>query len=260
MSSYGRYSRRRRRGDEEEGDAGGLPVVPLMILVIFAGLLVGGLLAHFFGGRRAFIASPSPPAVTPVAFIAPTAASVTPSPRRTLPPTPQRLATPRSSPAPTLSPSPSSTASSLAVRASPASRVVAVVTATPAQTPLRTPTPSPLPSPIRTSIAVVTQAPVSHVVALQGPTTPDGVVRAYLSALARGRRAAAASYLASGTPTEAFMKGAHIADVQSVDNGDGTYNVSADVVTSHGRYRVIAIVAALPYGMLITDHFSIRPP
>jgi hypothetical protein len=93
------------------------------------------------------------------------------------------------------------------------------------------------------------------------PTTPDAVVRAYLSDLAHGHTDAAAAYLASGSPTEeGFMHGARIAAIHSVNNGDGTYNVTADVVTRNGRYRVIATVAALPYGMLITDHFSMKPP
>jgi hypothetical protein len=85
-------------------------------------------------------------------------------------------------------------------------------------------------------------------------------VRAYLNALAHGRREAATNYLASGSPTEeSFMRGARIADIHTVDNGDGTYNVTADVIARDGRYRVIATVAALPYGMLITDHFAMRP-
>ena len=41
---------RRRRLEEESG--GGLPLFPLVLVVILAGLLMGGLLAHFLGGSK----------------------------------------------------------------------------------------------------------------------------------------------------------------------------------------------------------------
>lgn len=88
---------------------------------------------------------------------------------------------------------------------------------------------------------------------------PDAVVRAYLYALARGNAAEAASYLASGEPAEPFMRGARIEALQSTSNGDGTYLVTADVRASSGEYRITCTVAALPQGMMITDHFYVKP-
>ncbi len=89
---------------------------------------------------------------------------------------------------------------------------------------------------------------------------PTDVVRAYLYALARGDESEAESYLASGEPSETFMRDdGRIGDISSTDNGDGTYLVTADVRSSSGRYRVTFTVAALPQGMLITDHFYVKP-
>ena len=89
---------------------------------------------------------------------------------------------------------------------------------------------------------------------------PTEVVRAYLYALARGNTAQAISYLASGSPEEPFMRdGARIGAIESTSNGDGTYLVTADVRTRSGHYRVTCTVAALPQGMVITDHFYVKP-
>src|SRR5579863_9608889 len=41
---------RRRRLDDEP--SGGLPLFPLILVVVLAGLLLGGVLAHFFGGSN----------------------------------------------------------------------------------------------------------------------------------------------------------------------------------------------------------------
>lgn len=51
----------------------------------------------------------------------------------------------------------------------------------------------------------------------------------------------------------------HINDVRSSSNGDGTYRVTADVTTDGGEYYITFTVAAMPQGMLITDHFFIKP-
>lgn len=87
-------------------------------------------------------------------------------------------------------------------------------------------------------------------------------MRAYLYALSRGARAEAENYLASGSgaPSEDFMaNGGRIADVRSSPNGDGTYRVIADVRAASGEYYITFTVAALPQGMLITNHFYIKP-
>lgn len=88
---------------------------------------------------------------------------------------------------------------------------------------------------------------------------PTDIVRAYLSALSRGNDSQASSYLESGEPAEPFMRNARIVDMQSASNGDGTYLVSADVRSRSGRYRVTFTVAPLPEGMVITDHFYVKP-
>ncbi len=286
MSSFGRYTPRRRRGDEEQHEGGGLPVIPLMIIVVFAGLLLGGLLAHFFGSRGSVSQTAmNPPPVTPIPSATPMP-PITPRPRPSRTPRPRASATMRPSSKPAkrvakAAPSPTATATASSP-ASPQPTPTAValkpqtpqpaLTARPVVVPTTTAraTLQPLAKPVlRTLPPVVTESPrtpkprrqVSRIVALRVPRTPDGVVRAYLSALAAGRQTTATTYLASGSPTEAsFMRGARITDIRSTSNGDGTYNVTADVIARGGRYRIIATVAALPYGMLITDHFSIKPP
>lgn len=89
---------------------------------------------------------------------------------------------------------------------------------------------------------------------------PTEVVRAYLYALARGNVSQARSYLASGSPEEPFMRDdARVGAIESSSNGDGTYLVTADVHAKDGNYRVTCTVAALPQGMLIMDHFYVKP-
>ncbi len=55
------------------------------------------------------------------------------------------------------------------------------------------------------------------------------------------------------------MRDARVGDVESTSNGDGTYLVTADVHAATGSYRVTCTVAALPQGMVITDHFYVKP-
>lgn len=85
-------------------------------------------------------------------------------------------------------------------------------------------------------------------------------MRAYLYALARDNTLQARAYLASGSPEEPFMRDdARVGAVESSSNGDGTYLVIADVHAKSGNYRVTCTVAALPQGMVITDHFYLKP-
>lgn len=285
MSSFGRYTPRRRREEEEEREGGGLPVIPLMIIVIFAGLLLGGLLAHFIGGSESATQEPeNPPPVTPIAIATPAAAPTTqrpgerrvailqPSSTRYPSPKPRPTLTPRPTPSSSLTPSFTSTPIVIAVQPKPprprkpfAAHPIAYGSGAPTANvePLNSPAsatlpPAPTESP-RAAAETVRERPLANTVALHVPKSPAGVVRAYLSALVHGNDTAAATYLASGSPSEQFVRGGHIEDISSVDNGDGTYQVTADVSTNDGRYYVIATVAALPYGMLITDHYHIKP-
>ncbi|MBV9233800.1 MAG: hypothetical protein JO030_07145 [Candidatus Eremiobacteraeota bacterium] len=247
---------RRRRGDGEPSE-GGLPLFPLVLVVILAGLLLGGALAHFFGGSNR---SPSP--ATRIA-IAPATTQPTIEPSNAIPatrtPAPVRTrpaATPRGTPTaePTAAATPT-TAETAAVTPK-ATRRIAAASATPALVARATVAPAPIRP---------TAAP-SHLAVAAGPTNapsssdPAGVVRAYLGALARGDRQTASGYLAHGTPTESFMTpGARIATIRSSSIGAQQYRVTADVQTGSGEYYVTFTVGAGPGGLQITDHYAIKP-
>jgi hypothetical protein len=84
-------------------------------------------------------------------------------------------------------------------------------------------------------------------------------VRSYLGALARGDRSTAGSYLAQGSPSEAFMAAnATVESVRSEPSGGG-YKVMADVKTSAGEYFETFTVAPGPGGLQITEHYWIKP-
>ncbi|MFZ0031835.1 MAG: hypothetical protein WAK84_08175, partial [Candidatus Cybelea sp.] len=86
------------------------------------------------------------------------------------------------------------------------------------------------------------------------------LVRSYLGALASGDKTKAASYLARGTPTETFMTSdSHIESIRSANVGAQQYQVTADVQTTSGEYYVTFTVEQGPTGLLITDHYSIKP-
>jgi hypothetical protein len=86
------------------------------------------------------------------------------------------------------------------------------------------------------------------------------LVRSYLGALAGGDKARAASYLAHGTPTETFMNSnSHIESIRSANVGAQQYQVTADVQTASGEYYVTFTVEQGPTGLLITDHYAIKP-
>jgi hypothetical protein len=257
--------RRRRMSDESNG--GGLPLFPLILVVVLAGLLLGGVLAHFLGGSNArSAASPVPVAVaptplsTPYSLLVPTSPSPrlreTPTPLPSATPTPLASASPTTTPA--IRPSPKSVATPkpvatphtnlerVAVKATPA---IVVASATPVVAHVATPTPAPAPKPARAAPAVVA-----------GDDRAAGVVRSYLEALARGDRSAAAGFLASGAPSETFMNaGSRIQSIHSANVGAEQYKVTADVQTGSGEYYVTFTLEAGPGGLQITDHYAIKP-
>jgi hypothetical protein len=257
--------RRRRMSDESNG--GGLPLFPLILVVVLAGLLLGGVLAHFLGGSNArSAASPVPVAVAPTPLSTPYSLLVptSPSPRRHETPTPLPSATPTplASASPTTTPAirpspkivatpkpvatPHTNLERVAVKATPAT---VVATATPAVAHVATPTPAPVPKPARAAPAVVA-----------GDDRAAGVVRSYLEALARGDRSAAAGFLASGAPSETFMNaGSRIESIHSANVGAEQYKVTADVQTGSGEYYVTFTLVAGPGGLQITDHYAIKP-
>lgn len=253
---------RRRRLDDEP--SGGLPLFPLILVVVLAGLLLGGVLAHFFGGSNGSpaapknvavaplptatplqpLASPSP-SVTSAARRTPTPApSITPSPKTSLTPKPVAtskrvaVATPRSSASPGLTPAPTPAAATAKPVAATAKPVAA--TAKPA--------------------AATAKPPAATPVAVAG--TDDratSVVRSYLQALSRGDRPGAAAYLAHGTPSETFMgSGSHIESIRSASVGPQAYKVTADVQTASGEYYVTFTLERGPAGLQITDHYAIK--
>ncbi len=85
------------------------------------------------------------------------------------------------------------------------------------------------------------------------------VVRSYLNALARGDRTTAASYLAHGAPSEAFLdSSSRIESIRSAPTGPQEYKVTADVQTRSGEYYVTFTLEPGPSGLQITDHYSIK--
>jgi hypothetical protein len=84
-------------------------------------------------------------------------------------------------------------------------------------------------------------------------------VRSYIGALARGDRSGAASYLATGSPSESFVdSSARVQSVHVDPSGNGTYKAGADVQTASGEYYITFTLAQGPGGLQITDHFAIK--
>ena len=240
-----------------------------MVIVVFAGLLLGGLLAHFFGGSTILPkAGPnSQPAVavaspTPFALLKP--AHVSPSPRSSARPSPKTSPSPKSSPSAKPSPSsPASPAASASPSPKPTTSPVPSARAT-----LAVVTPAPVRTPAKRAVAVVTAAPATPARAsaatpapnyvAAGPDQAAGIVRSYLGAMARGDRATATSYLAHGLPGEAFMdSSARIVSVRPASAGS-QYKVTADVQTSSGEYYITFTLEQGPGGLQIVDHYAIK--
>jgi hypothetical protein len=258
--------RRRRRSDEGR-ESGGLPLIPLVLVVVFAGLLLGALLAHFFGGGPGkqspgtTVAQSTPVLVTPVPT-EPAAVNPTSSPSPAVSPTHKASSTP----SPNVSPSasPSSSPSPLPSKSPKAS---------PTPTPHATLSPHPVSSAIvhriletpppqsdRGAIPSSTIAPAATAAPARpnGTERAEGVVRSYLSALASGNRALATTYLANGTPGEVFMDStAHVVSLTSTASGSG-YHVAAEVQTAAGAYAVTFSVQPGTSGLQITDHYAIK--
>lgn len=249
--------RRRRRLDEDP--RGGLPLFPLVLVVILAGLLMGGALAHFFGGSKAAPqAAPTEIAVEASPDVTPAPIATTPAPKNSAAPSPS--ASPTARPTPSATPAPSSTP-----RHTPAAKPIPAAlraTATPAPKPKVVPakvaeavvTPAPTPKRVSVAAAAATPSPSSN-----SDDRAGALVRSYLQALARGDRAAASSYLASGSPNETFMTpDSRIESIRSSSVGPQQYRVTADVQTASGEYYVTFTVEQNPSGLTITDHFSIK--
>ena len=258
---------RRRRSDEESG-GGGLPLFPLMVVVVLAGLLLGGVLAHFFGGKNGAPA----PASTMVAGNAPqepTPAPISPPPSAA--PEPSATPVPSATSSPTAAASPSPKATQLITPrpppATPKPKTAALATSEPARKPAVTATQlaanvtaSPATARPATAPPATTPPAPAHTVSPSGNTHAASVVRSYLEALAHGDRGTASTYLAHGYPTESFMNSeSRIESISSANVGGQQYRVGADVQTSSGEYFITFTLQQSAGGMLITDHSAIKP-
>jgi hypothetical protein len=92
---------------------------------------------------------------------------------------------------------------------------------------------------------------------ITGAATADhaaAIVRSYLTALANGESSFATGYLRSGLPSEDFMKGGRVTNVQATPNGDGSFFVTAEMTAAGGVYTENFRVVNGPQGLQITDH------
>ena len=266
---------RRRRVDEDLGKSGGggLPLFPLVLVVIFAGLLLGGVLAHFLGGRSGTSQKPAPAVAftnAPLPPPTPQRPPSTPQPRAsvaaTAKPTPRASRAPTAQPSPTparsAEPSPVPTAATAKPKtAAPKPSVSAVSRAvvyiTPA--PVARKSPAAAPPSARPTLAPAAAATVASNYASASAADAAGIVRSYLGAIARGDRATATSYLAHGLPSEGFMDPtSRILSIRPENSGNQQYKVTADVQTSTGEYFITFRLQPGPGGLQITDHFAIK--
>jgi hypothetical protein len=255
------YPRRRRLQPQEPKGGGGIPILPLVVLVIFAGLLLGGLLAKVFGGGFGASSATPAPSFTPLPSAGPTAtfaaratpsfgspspsasASSRPSASPTTRPTARATATPKPSVI-YVTPGPKTTASAPAAPIAP--------TAAPTQVPVEAPapvaTPTPAPQPAASQVLITGAVSGAHAAS---------IVRAYVGAVSRGEESTAAGYLAHGLPNETFLtKGSKITDLETSANGGGSFTVTATISTAGGTYSETFTVQNGPYGMQITDHVA----
>lgn len=251
--------------------------MPLIVLVILGGLLLGGLLTRFFGNTGGTHEPPSAaPSFTPLpeasqspvsTFTPVPSASPTGkpkpahSPMPTAKPSEKPSVKPSAKPSETPTPTPAATASarpSAKPKAAPKTPPPVIII-TPAPTPKRTPTRTAPPAP-PTVAPAVTATPV---LITGGPTREHAgaIVRAYIDALANGNSATATGYLANGIPNESFLNPnvtVSIAQLRTARNDDGSFTVTAQIETSKGNYLEAFALRQTPYGLQITDHNATR--
>ncbi|MGA8797521.1 MAG: hypothetical protein WB526_10735 [Candidatus Cybelea sp.] len=214
------------------------------------------MLAHFFGGSN----GPQRPAQAPLAEASVPPVTPLPSPSSMASAMPSPMATPTPTPLPSESPAPTK---------KPA-KPTPTPTSTPSATPVASATPTRAPTPIATAtrkaivatarpIAVATPVPAAPPKAAAGDPAAS-LVRSYLEALARGDRATASTYLASGSASETFMSGeSQIESIRSTPQSNSNYLVTADVKSGGVEYYATFTVAPGPGGLQITDHYYIKP-
>lgn len=270
MSS--RTPRGRRSGGSSEPS---LPLVPVLVGVIVAGLAIGALFSsigsHSSGGEPA--ATPSPPVVV----VAPREAAPTPMPFEPTPVPRRRLRTPEppSSPAPTVDPNAAGTLEPLPsvapirrARTPAAERTPRPETPDPTEPPAEPLPPPPSETPTPGAPAPVVRNPAPEPGVTGFPHEAEQLVRGYFAALKSQDPAAA--YAALGAPVGGGRHGAsttaesmvgpaaRIIHVEARGGADASavdVSFRADGVTYFGHY----IVERTPAGPVIRSHEVIRP-
>jgi hypothetical protein len=246
--------RRRRRSIDQPASGGRLPLFPLFIVVVLAGLALGAFISQRFNGTsRTPQFAIHTPAATPLI-------TTTPIHRvaiKTPPVKPSRI--------PLAKPSASA-------KASPSAMPLTTARATPRpvhRVALTTPKPAkPLVAPVVKSAPTVSPTAVARPIARTAPPAPSsgadaaaGVARDYLSAVMHGDNRTANSALGKSPNSlpdfaeQSFLTpSSQINSVHATANGDGTYKVEAEVASSKGTYFVTFQVSR----NVITEHFAIK--
>ena len=270
--------RRRRPPDEEppraQRGSSGIPFIPLVIVVILAGLGLGYFASHLFHAQQTSTSTTAtatvtqPPAPVPAASAKPLplptqTASASPSPQ----PSPQ---TPSPSPAVHKTPHrialASAVPSSTPKPATPKPATPKPATPKPAA-PTSAASPTPSPAPV---IPKRTAAPKPTPRAVATPTPPTSaaaqVARQFIDALIAGDNTAANAALGRGFDTgsnfseQSFItKSSRITDLHALPNGDGTYKVEAEITTGNGVYFETMTVSRLGDGTYyVSEHYGVR--
>ncbi len=247
------------------------PLILIMLGVIVVGFAIGAGISLVARNRAAnapvAVASAAP---TSVPTASQTQAAPSPAPSPSAAPT----ATP-ATPAPSASsltppPSPTATASNASPRASQPASSVPRVAVVPSLAPLHTPVP-----PLRPPTQPPTASPTAAPTALPEPTDEAdsdfsrlaaSVVRAYLSALARGDDAAARASLDAPAGSSAAQlsektlagPGMRITGIQAQGTGDNA-TVNVDIGTPQGAYFAQFFVKRSPTGAAVIYNHSVVP-
>ncbi len=220
-----------------------MPVLLLGLLVVLAGLAIGGL-AGRLTAMHAHLPT-SVPSISPVPTETPTLApESTPTPKTTPTPKPtpsaKPKATPTAKPSPTASPVATVTPSA---EPSATPKPAAKAAATP-----RTPEKKSISPVVRKALPSPTPAPAI------GGSSARALVRVYLADLARGDTAGASALLASGSP-DTFIDGTlQIGSVASAPTANGAQSVTAQIIVGVKHYTMSFLVGERGGHAVILSH------
>ncbi len=212
-----------------------MPVLLLGLLVVLAGLAIGG-----FAGRLTAMHAHLPTSVPSISPIP----TVTPSLAPLATPTPKTTPSPKPTPSPKASPTPKATPSS-----TPSPMPTSKPSASPS--PTERPSPSPTPAIVRTPKPVLHSPRASVEKTARPSPVPSStiagsaaraLVRVYLADLARGDSTSASALLASGSP-DTFIDGTlQMGTVMSVPTADGAQSVTAHIIVGVKHYVMSFLV------------------